>query len=235
MIGKTGKFEAYFEKLEGLSFEEIDRSAERVVVQEKQQVAQLIAHLAVISGKKVDLERGYSSLFDYGVRRLGLSEGSVALRLQVAGKARRFPEILLALAENRISLSVAGRLAPHLREENAEKLLSDCAGMTTREVKEYLVGLEPRATFDPSIRARPSREEESGSAREEAPERKRQRSLERTRKQAAKAAAKTRPDEDSVPARPGASAGDPEAPSEPREEKCLTPGELGCTIRVQPP
>ncbi len=123
MVGKTGKFEAYFEKLEGLSSEEIDRSAERVVVEEKQQVALLNAHLAVISGKKVDLERGYSSLFDYGIRRLGLSEGSVALRLQVARKARRFPEVLVALAEIRISLSGAGRLAPRISETNVEKLL----------------------------------------------------------------------------------------------------------------
>ncbi len=64
------------------------------------------------------IERGYKNLFDYCMRRLGLSEGSVALRIQVANVARRFPQILVALAEGRLSLSVAGRLAPHLQEEN---------------------------------------------------------------------------------------------------------------------
>ena len=81
-----------------------------------------------------------------------MSEGSVALRIQVANVAMRFPRILAALAEGRISLSVAGRLAPHLREDNVETLLADCAGMTKRAVEEYLVRLKPLPVFEPSIR-----------------------------------------------------------------------------------
>ena len=93
---------------------------------------------------------------EYCVRRLNLSEGSVALRIQVANVARRFPQVLASLAEGRISLSVAGRLAPHLVEENVERLLEDCAGMSKRAVEEYLVSLSPKPTFEPSIRKRPS-------------------------------------------------------------------------------
>jgi hypothetical protein len=101
----TEKFETYFAELEGLSPEDIDRSAQRLVLQEQQSVAQLIAHLAVIAGRKVELERGYSSLFEYGVRRLGLSEGSVALRIQVARKARRFPPACAAERNGRFTPS----------------------------------------------------------------------------------------------------------------------------------
>ncbi len=95
--------------------------------------------------------------FEYCTRRLHLSEGSVALRIQVANVSRRFPQILLALAENRMSLTVAGLLAPVLTESNVEKLLSDCAGMTKREADEYLVALRPKPVFAPSIRKTPSR------------------------------------------------------------------------------
>ncbi len=56
------------------------------------------------------------------------------------------------LSEGRISLSVAGRLAPHLREDNVETLLADCAGMTKRAVEEYLIRLKPLPVFEPSIR-----------------------------------------------------------------------------------
>jgi hypothetical protein len=101
------------------------------------------------------------------VRKLHLSEGTVALRLQVANVSRRFPQILVALADNRISLTVAGHLAPHLRDDNVEKLLSDCAGMTKRAVDEYLVALRPRPVFNPSIRKRPSPKQESDKARAE--------------------------------------------------------------------
>jgi len=126
---------------------------------ENNNVALVIAHLAEISRRKVDLERGYRGLFDYGVQRLGLSEGSVALRIQVANVARRFPQILAALAAGRISLTVAGRLARHLREDNVETLLADCAGMTKREVEAYLVRFDPQPIFGPSIRKRPDARE----------------------------------------------------------------------------
>src|SRR3990170_8815828 len=129
------KFKTYFQTLEGLSTEELDRSAEKLVRAEKRNVALVIAHIAEMSRRRGQLERGYKSLFEYCTRRLHLSEGSVALRIQVANVSRRFPQILVALLENRMSLTVAGLLAPVLTESNVEKLLSDCAGMTRREAR----------------------------------------------------------------------------------------------------
>ncbi len=110
------RFERYFETLEGLSTEELDRSTERLVRAEKRNMALVIAHIAEMSRRKGHLERGYQNLFEYCTRRLRLSEGSVALRIQVANVSRRFPQILVALAENRMSLTVAGLLAPVLIE-----------------------------------------------------------------------------------------------------------------------
>ena len=102
------RFERYFETLEGLSTEELDRSTESLVRAEKRNVALVIAHIAEMSRRKGHLQRGYKNLFEYCTRRLHLSEGSVALRIQVANVSRRFPRILVALAENRLSLTVAG-------------------------------------------------------------------------------------------------------------------------------
>ena len=150
------RFQTYFETLEHLSTEELDRSVEKLVRAEKRNVALVIAHIAEMSRRKGQLERGYKSLFEYCTRRLHLSEGSVALRIQVANVSRRFPQILVALAENRMSLTVAGLLAPVLTESNVEKLLSDCAGMTRREAEEYLVARRPKPVFAPSIRKTPS-------------------------------------------------------------------------------
>ena len=93
----------------------------------------------------------------YCVERLHLSEGSVASRIHVANVSIRFPQLLVALAENRISLTVAGLLAPHLSEDNVDTLLADCAGMTKKTALEYLVRIEPKPVFEPSIRRRPAR------------------------------------------------------------------------------
>ena len=124
---------------------------------EKRNAALVIAHIAEISRRKGHLECGYKNLFEYCTRRLHLSEGSVALRIQVANVSRRFPQILVVLAKNRMSLTVAGLLAPVLTESNVEKLLGDCAGMTKRDDEEYLVALRPKPVFAPSIRKTPSR------------------------------------------------------------------------------
>ncbi len=167
------RFKNYFGKLERLSDGELDRSAfalrasarpsrslgvgwsaEKLVCAEKQNVAKVIAEM---SRRKVALELGYKSTFHYCVERLRLSEGSVASRIHVANVSIRFPQLLVALAENRISLTVAGLLAPHLSENNVDKLLGDCAGMTKKAVLEYLVRIEPKAVFKPSIRRRPAR------------------------------------------------------------------------------
>jgi hypothetical protein len=157
MIEKVNR---YFETLERLSTEALDRSAEKLVRAEKRNVALVIAHIAEMSRRKGHLERGYKNLFEYCTRRLHLSEGSVALRIQMANVSRRFPQLLLALAENRMSLTVAGLLAPVLTESNVDGLLSDCGGMTKREAEEYLVALRPQPVFSPSIRKTPSRPQE---------------------------------------------------------------------------
>ena len=161
------KIKSHFETLEGLTTEALDHSAVKLVRAEKPNVALLIAHISEMSRRKAELECGYKNLFDYCVRRLHLSEGSVALRIQVANVSRRFPQLLVALAENRFSLTVAGQLAPHLREDNVDKLLCDCAGMTKRAVDEYLVTLRPKPVFNPSIRKRPSARGGSDKARRE--------------------------------------------------------------------
>jgi hypothetical protein len=150
------RFRAYLETLEGLSTEDLDRSAWKLVCTEKRNAALVVAHIAEMSRRKGALERGYRNLFEYCTRRLNLSEGSVALRIHVANVSRSFPQLLAALAENRISLTVAGMLAPQLTDENVGKLLSECAGMTKRELEEYLVELSPKPVFAPSIRKTPS-------------------------------------------------------------------------------
>ncbi|MCB9891513.1 MAG: hypothetical protein H6833_07690 [Planctomycetes bacterium] len=80
--------------------------------------AELIAHISVIADKQA-FRPEYTSLFTYCVNELGLSEGETHVRIQVANVCRRHPELLDSLGENHMSLTVAGKLAPHLNQENA--------------------------------------------------------------------------------------------------------------------
>ena len=101
------KFTHYFTKLEKLSSDALLRSAEKLVVSENTSIAKLIAHLAEMSSRKTALKLGYTSLYQYCIEGLNLSEGAVPARIHVANVSRRFPQLLVALAERRISLTVA--------------------------------------------------------------------------------------------------------------------------------
>jgi len=132
---------------------------------ENTSIAKLIAHLAEMSARKTALKLGYKSLYHYCINGLNLSEGAVPARIHVANVSRRFPQLLVALAESRISLTVAALLAPHLTEENVDDALSDCAGKTRREVEEYVVLFRPKPVFEPSIRKRPAHLAPAGPGR----------------------------------------------------------------------
>ena len=54
----TERTQSYFKKLEQLSTAELHRSAEKTVLLEKQNIADLIAHLCEITTRKAHLELG---------------------------------------------------------------------------------------------------------------------------------------------------------------------------------
>ena len=93
------------EEIHKLSSSELNQQTELLAEQEHLQVARLIAHLAEVSLRRLHLQLGHRSLFEYCVKRLGLSEGCTALRIQVSRVCHRHPMILDALAEQRISLT----------------------------------------------------------------------------------------------------------------------------------
>ncbi len=114
-------FKEYLDELASLPERDLQQSAEKLFAVEKQHMARVIAHLAEISRRKSYLELGHSSLFYYCTQRLGLGEGPAYLRMQVASCCRRFPQILDALGKNELSLTVAGRIAPHLAQNGQRR------------------------------------------------------------------------------------------------------------------
>jgi hypothetical protein len=58
---------------------------------ERQLIARTVAVLAEIEQRRLHLELAHSSLFDFCVRRLGLSEGEAYRRITAARLSQRFP------------------------------------------------------------------------------------------------------------------------------------------------
>jgi hypothetical protein len=159
------RIDAWLKKLEGLSNEELDRSAERAARSEKKTAAWVTAHIAEISKRRLEETFAYKGLTDYVTRRLGFSEAEAGLRVYVGVKAAQFPQLIEALAESRITLSVAAVVSRHLTPSNVEQVLGDVTGKTKLEAQEYIAALSPKPVLGPSVRRQPAARGGEGGTR----------------------------------------------------------------------
>src|SRR5262249_41627099 len=81
-------------KLTELSNEGLLKGLLPLVGQGRALLARLLAYLGEVEDRRLDLEAACSSLFDFCVRRLGLSEDEAFRRIAAARLARRFPVVL---------------------------------------------------------------------------------------------------------------------------------------------
>jgi hypothetical protein len=121
--------------------------------------AELIAHLSEVEARRLHLEQGCSSMFDYCVNVLRFSEGVAYKRIGVSRATRRFPDVGLAISPGEIHLSAASLFAPHLSAETVSEWLKAARDKTTREIKQLIVDRFPREEVRTSVRRVSSRSE----------------------------------------------------------------------------
>lgn len=138
--------------LKNLDNQTILKNVNQLISCERSCTAKLIAHLAEIDRRSLYLELGFKSLFEYCQKELMLDESQCWLRIQVARKCQAFPKLLEELMHGRISMTVCGRIAPHLTPENCMTMILETAGMTRSQVEEYLVKIKPRDVKKTSLR-----------------------------------------------------------------------------------
>ena len=113
------------------------------VEEERLRLHSFLAWLAETDLRKVPEATGYSSTFDYCVRRLKLSEDEAYRRIHAARATVKRPELLSALADGKLSLSAISKLAPFVDRRDAPELISRAEGKTAREIHEMLAPLMP--------------------------------------------------------------------------------------------
>lgn len=114
-----------------------------LVGREREDTAEIIAHLAEVDSRDLAVKRAFPSLFAYCVRELGYSEPAAYYRIRAARAIRKFPEVLGMLRTGALSLESVVRLHPHLAGPDAARLLESVAGKSAREIEALLAGLSP--------------------------------------------------------------------------------------------
>jgi 5-methylcytosine-specific restriction endonuclease McrA len=106
--------------------------------------AKLVVHLAEIEERRLHLQAGFPSMFEFCVRELGFSEGEAFRRILAARLFVRFPVVYDLLAAGKVHLSALELLREHVTDENHSELLETVAGMSKREVETYLAARFPK-------------------------------------------------------------------------------------------
>ena len=93
--------------LENLTDSELLNKAKRFAGNERNAMVDLLLHLIEINKRKLYLENGYSSLFNYLTRALKFSESGASRRIKVTKFITKNPKAIKMLRDGELSLSTA--------------------------------------------------------------------------------------------------------------------------------
>jgi hypothetical protein len=125
--------------------------AERLAASHHRNVADLVAHVAVVDSRLLFAPR-FPSLFRYCCGALRLTEGATANLIETARAARRYPLILTLLRDGSISPTTVRVLASVLSSENHAEILREAVGRTKLEVQAIAARLRPAPDVATSLR-----------------------------------------------------------------------------------
>jgi len=130
--------------LEDLSNQELLSGLRALAGEGHRVLARLLAYLGEVEQRRLDLESACSSLFDFCVRRLGMSEDEACRRVRAARIVRKCPIALSMIERGEIHLTALLLLRDHLTEDGYEELLRAAAHKTKSEVEHLIAQRFPR-------------------------------------------------------------------------------------------
>ena len=130
-------------KLTNLSDAQLLDSLKTVCGEGRVVLARLLAHLIEVEDRRLHLEAACPSIFQFCVRRLGMSEDEACRRIHAARLARRFPDLLARIERGELTLSTIALLHDALAESNYGELVEAAAGKTKAEVQALLARRSP--------------------------------------------------------------------------------------------
>jgi 5-methylcytosine-specific restriction endonuclease McrA len=131
-------------KLANLSDDALLTRLTKLVASERRCLVRMVAYLIEVEERRLHLDAACSSLYDFCVRKLGLSESNAFRRIAVARVAKRFPSVLGRIERGEIHVSALLLLRGHLTEENHEALLDDARGLSKRTLEQLLARRAPK-------------------------------------------------------------------------------------------
>jgi hypothetical protein len=143
-------------KVADLSDAQLLESLKSLCGQDRAVLVRLLAHLVEVEERRLHLEAACPSMFQFCLRRLGMSEDEACRRIHAARLARRFPDLLVRIERGDLTLSTIALLHDTLTEATYEELVEAAAGKTKAEVQALLAKRSPIPDVPAAITAIPT-------------------------------------------------------------------------------
>ncbi len=121
------------------------RQLDELARQELHTDADVLAHIAELDVREHYRSLGFSSMHDYCVRRLRMSEDRANKRIRACRTALEYPIIFTMLSDGRLSATAVLLLKARLTPENSRELLAAAASLSTEALELMLAKRFPRA------------------------------------------------------------------------------------------
>jgi 5-methylcytosine-specific restriction enzyme A len=141
--GRGSAMEQEHEVAKTLGDAELLQVVERLIGEENEATVGLLSYLGEVDERKLYLSLGYTSLFDFCVRRLRYSEPAAGRRVRCARVMRAYPAVRGLLLARAVSLTTVSLIAGELTAETAEEIFSAITDRSRQEVESYLAGRRP--------------------------------------------------------------------------------------------
>jgi len=137
-----------------LSAEELVTRLRSLDAQGNRLLAELLVHLGEVDRRALYKAHACASMFAF-CRRLGMSEGSAARRIDAARAIRKFPDLLPRIAKGELHLTALSIVCSILTPSNVESVIAAVVGKSRIEVEELKVRYAPKPDVRDSIRKMP--------------------------------------------------------------------------------
>lgn len=132
--------------------EQVHRSAVQDAVNFRKSESSLITRLQEVEKYKVFQSLGYTSLFQYCVKELKLSESHCYQLIGIARKSQAVPELKVAVETGEISLSNARRIVSVITPENKNEWLDKAKNLPQRKLELELIRENPKEITKETIK-----------------------------------------------------------------------------------
>ena len=127
-----------------LSAQDLVKQLRQSLSCERTALADFLCALAELDHRRLYVELGYGSAWDFCVRALELSETATHYRLAAARQIQKQPELADEIRCGSLCITTLAKLSPVLTDQNRAALVGEAAGKTTRQVEQMVARLRPK-------------------------------------------------------------------------------------------